>query len=94
MTPIAGVSGVVQFVCVFVLGNDAFAGTINYSFCAYTASPIGTNATRDEGDLGDGKCPVVTGESLKCSDLSSLYNCYDSGYVCTVDEEGLCHCTH
>jgi hypothetical protein len=69
-------------------------GTINYSFCAYTASPLDMLNSTQKEDLKDGKCPVVTGESLKCSDLSSLYNCYDSGYVCTIDEEGLCHCTH
>jgi hypothetical protein len=40
-----------------------------------------------------GKCPIVTGESLLCSDLSSLGNCYNGAYSCTVDEEGLCHCT-
>lgn len=68
-------------------------GTINYSFCAYyksgvnDAPQIAQNTT-----VGAGKCPMVTGETLLCSDLSSLGNCYDKGYSCTVNENGLCHC--
>ncbi len=55
--------------------NDCWClwGTINYSFCVYTKNgmndvpQIANNTT-----VGNGKCPVVTGESLVCNDLSSL----------------------
>mmetsp|Transcript_1922 Transcript_1922/g.1897 ORF Transcript_1922/g.1897 Transcript_1922/m.1897 type:complete len:129 (+) Transcript_1922:44-430(+) len=63
-------------------------GTINYSFCAYSQSPLGNNNTNVES----GKCPVVPGESGVCSDLSSLGNCYDGAYFCKIDSTGLCHC--
>jgi hypothetical protein len=66
-------------------------GTINYSFCAYKNSPLGLNESNID-ELKQGKCPVITGESLVCSDLSSLGNCYSGAYSCTVDSEGLCHC--
>jgi hypothetical protein len=73
-------------------------GTINYSFCAYKKSPVGSNDAFNATDVSkltvaQEKCPVITGESLVCSDLSSLGNCYDGAYSCTVDEEGLCHCS-
>lgn len=71
-------------------------GTINYSFCAYKKSPLGYTAHNEtelaKEDVKSGRCPVVTGESLVCSDLSSLGNCYNGGYSCTVDSNGLCHC--
>jgi hypothetical protein len=70
-------------------------GTINYSFCVYSAG-IGDNISNSSaasyGIVNQGKCPVITGESLVCSDLSSLGNCYDGAYSCTVDSSGLCHC--
>ena len=69
-------------------------GTINYSFCAYSKGvtddktfPISSNSTVEQG-----KCPIVTGESLVCSDIASLGNCYNGGYSCTIDSTGLCHC--
>lgn len=74
-------------------------GTINYSFCAYKPSIVG--GEKEAVDMsnynstlsvGDGRCPAVTGESLVCSDLSSLGNCYDGSYACEIDTEGLCHC--
>ena len=73
-------------------------GTINYSFCAYQKSPFGSEATHNatemaKADIKSGKCPVVTGESLVCSDLSSLGNCYDYAYSCAIDAGGLCHCS-
>jgi len=72
-------------------------GTLHYSFCAYEKKPLGadTNATlaEDASEVGSGKCPKVTGENLVCSDLSSLGNCYDKAYTCSVDQEGLCHCS-
>ena len=71
-------------------------GTINYSFCAYKKSPLGeaaNNATElNKEDVKSGKCPIITGESLVCSDLSSLGNCYDKAYSCSVNSNGLCHC--
>jgi hypothetical protein len=71
-------------------------GTINYSFCAYYK--MGAEQKQPElannSTLTQGRCPVITGESLLCNDLSSLGNCYDSGYSCTIDANGLCHCTH
>ncbi len=76
-------------------------GTINYSFCAYTAGALTETATNSstkphggekDVNLGNGKCAIVTGESLLCSDLTSLGNCYNGAYSCTVDENGLCHC--
>ena len=72
-------------------------GTINYSFCAYKKSPLEFGVAHNETELAkeavkSGRCPVVTGESLVCSDLSSLGNCYDGSYSCSIDENGLCHC--
>lgn len=68
-------------------------GTINYSFCAYSAGGLGGKVPiADNSTVAQGKCPVVTGESLVCSDLSSLGNCYDKSYACTIDSTGLCHC--
>ena len=66
-------------------------GTINYSFCAYTAGMGAANSGRNQ-TLGDGRCPAITGESLSCSDLSSLGNCYDGHYICRIDAAGLCDC--
>lgn len=73
-------------------------GTINYSFCAYKKSPIGTESSHNATEsaklgVASGTCPIVTGESLVCSDLSSLGNCYDGAYSCTIDSNGLCHCS-
>jgi hypothetical protein len=65
-------------------------GTVNYAFCAYNKPLPGFNST----ELESGRCPEVTGETKVCNDLSSLGNCYDSGYVCTIDTEGLCHCDY
>lgn len=68
-------------------------GTINYSFCAYKKSLNGGD-DYSNNNVGEGKCPKVTGESLVCSDLQSLGNCYNiPGYSCYVDVEGLCHCS-
>eukprot|EP01038_Epipyxis_sp_PR26KG_P005779 gene5779-7977_t len=76
-------------------------GTINYSFCAYTKDlSVGgdnsNNLLRREVDnsskLSNGRCPVITGEKLVCSDLTSLGNCYNGAYSCTIDSSGLCHC--
>ena len=67
-------------------------GTINYSFCAYaekSSSALDSNSTKE---TGSGKCPTGTGESLVCSDLSSLGNCYNGAYACSIDVNGLCHC--
>ena len=68
-------------------------GTINYSFCSYvpTSESFRSNNT-NELIVSNGKCPVVTGESLLCSDLSSLGNCYDGAYSCVIDDNGLCGC--
>ena len=52
------------------------------------------NGSTTDGVVESGRCPTVPGENNVCSDLSSLGNCYDSGYVCTIDEEGLCHCDY
>lgn len=71
-------------------------GTINYSFCAYSKNLPQDSSTpmisANSSDVGKGRCPVVTGESLLCSDLTSLGNCYNGAYSCTVDSAGLCHC--
>lgn len=71
-------------------------GTLNYSFCAYRKSRLGepTNNATEFGmeDIAAGRCPAVTGETLVCSDLNSLGNCYDDAYFCTVNANGLCHC--
>eukprot|EP01032_Pedospumella_encystans_P009096 gene9096-10739_t len=71
-------------------------GTLNYSFCAYRKSRLGetTNNATEFGmeDIAAGRCPAVTGETLVCSDLNSLGNCYDDAYSCTVNANGLCHC--
>lgn len=86
--------------------NDCWClwGTINYSFCVYTASKVksddnivATNTTSlvdvEMDKYETGKCAVVTGESLLCSDVSSLGNCYDKSYTCKIDSSGLCHCS-
>eukprot|EP00349_Pseudokeronopsis_sp_Brazil_P006060 CAMPEP_0202966772 /NCGR_PEP_ID=MMETSP1396-20130829/11331_1 /ASSEMBLY_ACC=CAM_ASM_000872 /TAXON_ID= /ORGANISM="Pseudokeronopsis sp., Strain Brazil" /LENGTH=66 /DNA_ID=CAMNT_0049691011 /DNA_START=290 /DNA_END=490 /DNA_ORIENTATION=- len=39
-----------------------------------------------------GRCPVVTGESLLCSDIASLGNCYNGAYACAIDSNGFCNC--
>jgi hypothetical protein len=71
-------------------------GTVNYSFCAYDKMTAEEIAAQKAGNytapVQDGRCPIVTGESLVCSDLSSLGNCYNGAYSCTVDSAGLCHC--
>lgn len=77
--------------------NDCWClwGTINYGFCTYEKGIAGIGLNQTDGDdkkLGTGKCKVVTGESLLCSDVSSLGNCYDGAYACTIDEGGFCHC--
>ena len=68
-------------------------GTLNYSFCAYYSgklpAPLDNNSTKE---TSDGRCPVVTGESLLCSDLSTLGNCYKGAYNCIVDVSGACSC--
>lgn len=83
-------------------------GTLNYAFCAYTKNPVsaadtlnGTVVTTiDESQFEissnvteTGRCPVVTGESLLCSDLDSLGNCYKGAYACDIDVNGFCHCS-
>ena len=70
-------------------------GTVNYSFCSYVPSKIQDQLISNnssEVDSKNGKCPIVTGESLLCSDLSSLGNCYDGSYSCVIDSSGLCSC--
>lgn len=70
-------------------------GTLNYSFCAFVTK-IGEsslNETMVVNDVGKGRCPIVTGESLQCSDLDSLGNCYNNhGYECVIESSGLCSC--
>lgn len=66
-------------------------GTINYSFCAYSKNMANSNSTTNYDKVMSGKCPIVTGESMVCNDLSSLGNCYDHAYSC-IDSTGLCHC--
>ena len=66
-------------------------GTINYSFCAYKTSVNGAEPTNTT-NVGSGSCPKRTGEDLVCSDLSSLGNCYNGAYSCSVDVNGFCHC--
>lgn len=76
--------------------NDCWClwGTVNYGFCSYEQGIGGLNQTEtdEKGGLTTGKCKVVTGESLLCSDVSSLGNCYDGAYSCVIDESGFCHC--
>lgn len=76
-------------------------GTVNYGFCSYEQGKVSTYSTEavispdnttDSKNLSTGKCKVVTGESLLCSDVSSLGNCYDGAYSCVIDESGFCHC--
>ena len=72
-------------------------GTINYGFCAYSDGIVGNNSTvanakKEESNVGNGRCDVVTGKSLLCSDVTSLGNCYNGAYSCTIDEGGFCHC--
>jgi hypothetical protein len=55
--------------------NDCWClwGTINYSFCVYTKNGLNdVTQIANNTTVGNGKCPVVTGESLVCNDLSSL----------------------
>lgn len=78
-------------------------GTVNYSFCAYTkmtaeelarekyAPTLPRNETNPDA-VKQGRCPIITGESLLCSDLASLGNCYDGAYSCQVDTNGFCNC--
>jgi hypothetical protein len=76
-------------------------GTLNYGFCAYykkgISGPADTynlrNSTSSLPDK-DGKCPVKTGEDVLCSDVTSLGNCYKSGYVCTIGADATCLCTY
>lgn len=74
---------------------DCLWGTLNYSFCAYSkgATAYGAAGNATEEAVGSGRCPKVTGESLVCSDLESLGNCYGKGYSCLIDATGLCHCS-
>jgi hypothetical protein len=58
-----------------------------------SAEEIANGNVTQGTNVGNGKCPVISGENLVCSDLSSLGNCYDGSYSCIVDEEGLCHCS-
>lgn len=69
-------------------------GTLNYSFCAYSAgrTTSGAPALADNSTVADGRCPVVTGESLLCNDLASLGNCYKKSYACNIGTAGLCQC--
>lgn len=68
-------------------------GTINYSFCAFQQGHLErTGYNETETTVSNGRCPVAEGEAAVCSDLSGLGNCYNGGYVCTIDSEGLCHC--
>ena len=92
-----------------VNSNDCWClwGTLNYAFCAYTKTGVeaadslnGTVTTIiDESEFEvsnvteTGRCPAKTGESLVCSDLDSLGNCYKGAYSCNVDASGFCHCT-
>lgn len=75
---------------------DCFGGVSDYAFCAYTKSPVfapGQNSTDKSNVNVGGKCPVLTGESLLCSDLASIGKCLGlRGYNCNVDATGLCHC--
>ena len=80
----------VDYQCYIVLLPD-------YSFCAYQQGRL-EKESYDKNytieSVSNGHCPVAEGEEAVCSDLSGLGNCYDSGYVCTIDAEGLCHCDH
>lgn len=88
--------------------NDCWClwGTLNYAFCAYTKTVTAQDSLNgtvttvidesqfeiDSNITETGRCPVVTGESLLCSDLDSLGNCYKGAYSCTIDVNGFCHC--
>lgn len=77
--------------------NDCWClwGTLNYSFCAYTKLGDGKQdleQVKNNPAVKSGRCPIITGESLLCSDLSSLGNCYNGAYSCTVDTNGFCDC--
>ncbi len=63
-------------------------GTLNYGFSAYNIPLITDASVREEFESGD-----VSGDSI-CHDLSSLGNCYDNAYECTISSEGFCHCHH
>jgi hypothetical protein len=79
-------------------------GTLNYSFCAYTkmsaeeliqqkyAPATEPNSASNPAAVKSGRCPIITGESLLCSDLTSLGNCYSGGYACQIDVNGFCNC--
>lgn len=81
-------------------------GTLNYAFCAYAKTGITADSlngtvvtTIDESEIEivsniteTGRCPARTGESLVCSDLDSLGNCYKGAYACDIDVNGFCHC--
>ncbi len=68
-------------------------GTLHYSFCAYSGGRASeVPAIADNSTVADGRCPVVTGETLLCSDLASLGNCYEKSYACVIDATGLCAC--
>ena len=64
----------------------------DYSFCAYQQGHMERTSYNDTASLHNGRCPIAEGEEAVCSDLSGLGNCYDGGYICTIDTEGLCHC--
>jgi hypothetical protein len=68
---------------------------LDYSFCAYQQGHLDSKKETigyNETEVRNGRCPVAEGEEAVCSDLSGLGNCYNGGYVCTIDTEGLCHC--
>lgn len=96
----------VQFLTIFACSSaDCWClwGTVNYSFCAYTKMSaedmarekygltLPNNETNPDA-VKQGRCPIITGESLLCSDLASLGNCYDGAYSCQVDSNGFCNC--
>jgi hypothetical protein len=61
-------------------------GTLNYEFTAYNIPLVSNAVIQDSNQPAD-----IVGETI-CNDLSSLGNCYESQYVCTINSEGLCHC--
>jgi hypothetical protein len=72
-------------------------GTLNYSFCAYYQKPFGEEdsviaPSNSTVEVSDGRCPVITGATLLCKDVTSLGNCYGKGYTCKVASDGTCLC--
>ncbi len=78
-------------------------GTLDYSFCAYAPGRGYDESKLPEDfpviqrdvstEVTAGRCPAITGETLVCSDLASLGNCYGKAYSCSVESNGLCHCS-